>query len=149
MKNENIVILAIAGFVLGWVLFLVGTAVKADDSPPSTRLEVCRGSLPSLSVEHSAQYGCVPYTVTSIDPANPDHLVKNDDWNNFRHVYFKGGDPACVGTLKNGRLDSGRDADVGGDSQVAYIVEGFGLYAVTGGSCSEHKVPQCGGPFCR
>lgn len=118
-----------------------------DAAPPSTTLKVCRGDLPSQSVLGSADVGCLTYEVGSTDAAHPD-LLSHDDADTFRHVYRVSGDPACVGTGKP--LGSGRDCTVDSapEGQCAYIAEGYGVYAVTGGSCSQHGVGLCSGPFC-
>ena len=123
--------------------------VELGDNAPSTTLEVCGGSLPSTSVRGNADgSGCHEYEVGSTDRANPDLLNRNDD-DEFRHVYFRSGDMACVGTGKP--VGSGRDcgAGDGDEGQCAFISEGFAVYAVTGGSCSEHAIGECSGPFCR
>ena len=133
----------------------------ADDAP-STRLKVCSGPLPSLSLRDNAEGGCHDYTVSyphgvHDDPGFlPDYLNNRDD-DTFRHVYFEGGSPACVFTGKRltrtaGRIsnvDGGRDCNAGGPQQCAYIAQGYQIYAVTGKSCSEAGVPICGGLFCR
>ena len=118
-----------------------------DSAPPSTTLKVCRGDLPSQSVLGSADAGCLTYEVGSTDRAHPDLLAHNDD-DTFRHVYRISGDPACVGTGKP--LGSGRDCtiDSAPEGQCAYVAEGFAIYAVTGGSCSENGIALCSGPFC-
>ena len=118
-----------------------------DAAPPSTTLKVCRGDLPSLSVLGNADVGCLTYEVGSTDAAHPD-LLSHDDADTFRHVYRVSGDPACVGTGKP--LGSGRDCTVDSapEGQCAYIAQGYGVYAVTGGSCSQHGVGLCSGPFC-
>ena len=118
-----------------------------DAAPPSTTLMVCRGNLPSLSVRSASNGGCVSYEVSSTDRSAPDLLNRNDD-DQFRHVYWMGGDPACVGTGKP--IASGRDCAASDpDGQCAYVSEGYSIFALTGGSCSEHGVGLCEGPFCR
>ena len=133
----------------------------ADDAP-STRLKVCSGPLPSLSLRDNAEGGCHDYTVSYPHGVHdepgflPDYLNSRDD-DTFRHVYFEGGSPACVFTGKRltrsaGRIsnvDGGRDCNAGGPQQCAYIAQGYQIYAVTGKSCSEAGVPICGGLFCR
>ena len=118
-----------------------------DSEPPSTRLLVCGGSLPATSLRDNADgSGCHVYDVGSTDRRAPDLLNRNDD-DEFRHVYYESGDPACVGTGKP--VESGRDCGPGEPQQCAYISEGFSIYAVTGGSCSQHTIGLCTGPFCR
>ena len=119
-----------------------------DAAPPSTTVKVCRGALPSTSLIGNADAGgCITYDVGAVDRSAPDLLNSNDD-DTFRHVYWLSGDPACVGTGKP--LTSGRDCSRDSpDGQCAYIAEGYALYAVTGGSCSEAGVGLCSGPFCR
>ena len=119
-----------------------------DAEPPSTTLKVCGGTLPSTSVLGDHDAPCHTYEVSSTDPGAPD-LLNSDDDDEFRHVYWMAGDPACVGTGKP--LASGRDCgpDDGAAGQCAYISEGFAIYALTGASCSQHGVGLCSGPFCR
>ena len=117
-----------------------------DSEPPSTTLMVCRGNLPSLSVRSASNGGCVNYDVSATDKAKPD-LLNQDDDDQFRHVYWMSGDPACVGTGKP--IGSGRDCTSDSpDGQCAYISEGFSIFAVTGSSCSEAGIGLCQGPFC-
>lgn len=122
---------------------------NVDATPPSTVVQVCSGPLPSLSLIGTAQNGCTLYTISSTDRQKPDYL-DTDDWNTFRHVYYVSGDPACIGTGKP--LGSGRDCGPNQhlvhQGQSAYIAQGWALYGVTGGSCSEYDVPLCQGPFC-
>lgn len=122
----------------------------SDPQPPSTTLKVCRGTLPSTSVlgNADADPGCLTYEVGATDRRTPD-LLSHDDADTFRHVYWQSGDPACVGTGKP--LGSGRDCSVDSrpEGQCAYVAEGYALYAVTGGSCSEAGVGLCSGPFCQ
>lgn len=116
-------------------------------APPSTRLMVCGGSLPSTSLRDNADgSGCHTYDVGATDPAKPDVLSHNDN-DEFRHVYRVSGDPACVGT--GPPMGSGRDCAPGGPDQCGYISEGFTVLALTGGSCSEHGIGLCTGLFCR
>ena len=121
--------------------------IVGDAAPPETRVNVCAGALPSTSIIGNADAGgCRLYDVSSTDPAAPDYLGHSND-DTFRHVYFVSGDAACIGTGKP--LGSGRDCGPGGPEQCAYISEGYAVYGVTGGSCGEHGVSLCGGPFCR
>ena len=141
-------LLAVCGVVYGSLLY---SLAYADDPPPSTTLQSCRGPLPSLSLRDNAQDGCVSFDVGATDPDDPDHLAKGGK-NTYRHVYFVSGDAACVGTLdKGGRLDSGRDcsADDEPSGQCAFIAQGYELFAVTDGSCSQHGVTPCEGFFCK
>ena len=119
-----------------------------DAQPPSTDLEICGGDLPSQSVRGSHDAPCHTYSVGATDKAAPDYLGHNND-DEFRHVYYLGGDPACVGT--GPPIGSGRDCNAGegDDGQCAYIAQGYHIYALTGGSCSQHGVPLCSGLFCR
>ena len=119
----------------------------ADEPPPSTNLLSCRGPIPSLSLRGNAQDGCVTFDVGSIDADEPDHLDKLDR-TAFRHFYFIHGDAACLGT--GSPMTSGRDCSVDDlpSGQCAYVAPNFDVYAVTGGSCSQHGVPLCDGPFC-
>ena len=118
-----------------------------DAAPPETRVNVCAGALPSTSLVGNADAGgCRLRDVSSTDPAAPDYLGHDND-DTFRHVYFVSGDAACIGT--GTPLGSGRDCGPGGPEQCAYISEGYAVYAVTGGSCGEHGVGLCSGPFCR
>ena len=117
-----------------------------DDAPPSTTIKACRGPLPSLSTEHGAQDGCVTYVVSATSKAAPDYLSQGDD-NTFRHFYHDGGAPACLGTGTKAAWGGGRDLNAQQDA--AYIAQGYHVYAITGGSCSEAGVGLCVGPFCR
>ena len=119
-----------------------------DAAPPSTSLLICEGTLPSTSLADHHDAPCHPFTVSATDRHRPDYLGSNAD-DTFRHVYFRSGDPACVGTGLP--LTSGRDctAGLGNDGQCGYISQGFHIYAVTGQSCSEAGVGLCEGPFCR
>ena len=141
------------------VASLVSHYVKADDAPPKSTLKVCGGPLPSLSLDGGAEGGCFTYDVsaTSIhDPgAPPDHLA-HDDEDEYRHIYFVEGDPACVmtGYLHRGArfpyaLGSGRDLNRSSQEHVAYVAQGYGIFATTGASCSEIGVSLCRGGFCR
>ena len=119
-----------------------------DAEPPSTTLKICGGDLPSQSVLGSHDAPCYTYDLGATDTAAPDYLGHaNDD--EFKHVYYVSGDPACVGT--GPPIGSGRDcnADSGPDGQCGYFAEGFHVYGLTGGSCSQHGVGLCSGPFCR
>ena len=140
------------------VLFFLSAVLQktfADDEPPATTLEVCRGPLPSLSLWHNAQDGCVRFVVNATEADHADFLSRGGD-NTARHVYVLEGDPACVGTLDvrhAGRLHSGRDCVPSGNGtpdpiQCAYIAQGYALGAITGASCSQAGVEPCAGPFC-
>ena len=129
------------------VPIVVGPDAIGDAAPPSTRIMICGGSLPATSVRDNADgSGCHIYDVGSTDRANPDLLNRNDD-DEFRHGYYISGDPACVGTGKP--VQSGRDCGPGEAEQCLYVAEGFSIYAVSGGSCSEHAIGLCEGIFCR
>ena len=119
-----------------------------DAAPPQTTVKVCEGTLPATSLLGHHDAPCPTFVISAQDAAAPDYLGHAAD-DTFRHVYRISGDPACVGTGKP--LGSGRDCTVDSapEGQCAYIAQGFGIYAVTGGSCSEKGVPLCGGIFCR
>ena len=123
-------------------------AYVGDAAPPSTTVKVCEGTLPATSVLGHHDAPCPTFVISAQDAGAPDYLGHAAD-DTFRHVYRISGDPACVGTGKP--LGSGRDCTVDSapEGQCAYIAEGFAIYAVTGGSCSEHGVPLCGGLLCR
>ena len=137
--------------VLAFALALMAFNAAADDNPPKTRVHICDGPLPSLSLDCGAEGGCQDYDVNAASMAHPDYLNHKDD-DTFRHVYWRNGDPACVFTADpNGdgvkHVSGGRDLNE--RERVAYIAEGWHIYAVTGQSCSEAGVPLCGGLFCR
>ena len=145
--------LAIAAVLI--VLAVVAQAVLADDDPPQTGVVVYNGPLPgeSLPSNHANAHH---YAVTATDKARGDLLNHNDD-DTFRHVWYAGGDPACIYTA-NLRVGSGDVYGISGgrdchehtpSGQCAYISEGWTIFAITGQSCSEAGVPLCTGPFCR
>ena len=157
-REENLCAMTVSAvllLVVAVATMLLPADACADDDPPATQLEVCRGPLPSLSLWHNAQDGCVRFVVTATNPAAADYLSQGGD-NTARHVYVLEGDPACVGTLLArgaGALASGRDCvpsgnDVPDPVQCAYIAQGYALGAVTGASCSQAGVEPCTGPFC-
>ena len=119
-----------------------------DAAPPQTTLKVCEGTLPATSLLGHHDAPCPTFVVSAQDAGAPDYWGHAAD-DTFRHVYRVSGDPACVGTGKP--LGSGRDCTVDSapEGQCAYIAQGYGIYAVTGGSCSEKGVPLCGGLFCK
>ena len=153
------------GVVLAVLLaigILIGMGLKAafaDDDPPSTDLYVCSGTLPATSLRDNHDAPCYPYTVSSTDADHPGYLGHNND-DTFRHVYHEGGDPACIftGTYHRATGHSvfhvteqggGRECSAGTpDGQCAYIAEGWAIFAVTGGSCSQHGIPICTGTLC-
>ena len=125
-----------------------------DAEPPSTTLQVCEGGLPSLSLLGSAQDGCHSVDVSATSVASADQILYASQ--SFSHVYRQGGDPACIftaqrgdhpGEIVAGTATGGRDCRPE-DTQCAYIAEGYYTFAVTGQSCQEAGVPECGGPLC-
>ena len=131
------------------VLLVACGAVWGDDDPPATKMTMCRGALPSLSLRADAQDGCVIFTVTATDPMRPDYLSKGGD-DTFRHVYWEDGDPMCIGTLQETHLAAGRDCDADSlHDACAYIGRGWRVYAITGQSCSQAGVEPCLGGFCK
>ena len=128
------------------LMLVVVHGVGADDSPPKTTLTVCSGGLPSLSVRDNAQGGCHSVDVTATDVESADKILYEPQ--SFSHVYMSGGDPCCIFTGTRNAPDGGRDCRPE-DSQCAYIAEGYVTWAVTGKSCQELGVPECGGLFCR
>ena len=159
----------------GWwtfgIAFLIAAIVSsfvlqahADDDPPSTELRICTGTLPATSLLSNHDAPCHDYTSTSTEKLAAD-LLSHDDDDTFRHVYYRGGDPACIFTAKityadpdepswaRTRIESdvsgGRECNAGTpDGQCAYIAQGYSILAVTGQSCSQAGVPLCTGPLC-
>ena len=145
-------------------LLAVSKAAFADDDPPQTELRICGGALPATSLLSNHDGSCFDYTVSAVETYAGD-LLNNGDDDAYRHVYYRGGDPACVFTArvhypnpdepswKQTRLLSqvagGRECNAGTpNGQCAYISSGYSILAVTGQSCSQAGVPICTGPFC-
>ena len=138
--------------------------VFADDSPPQTEVRICDGTLPATSLLSNHDASCFDYTVAATGKLAAD-LLNHDDDDTFRHVYFRGGDPACIFTARV-RYPNPDDpswartrvlSDIAGgrecnehtpNGQCAYIAPGYSILAVTGQSCSQAGVPICTGPFC-
>ena len=169
---------AYAGWVILWrwikwvgtgaaiaVLALLAWNAWASAPPPTTTLKVCTGTLPVTSLLSNHDGGCHTYDVSATEKLAADLLNHGDD-DTFRHVYYRGGDPACVFTARisypnpdepswaRTRIESdvsgGRECNAHTrDGQCAYIAQGYSILAVTGQSCSEAGVPLCTGPFCR
>ena len=142
------------------MLALIGVVhlARADDAPPSTKVSICGGTLPVSSLKSNHDGPCYTYTVSATQLQSADYLGHRDD-DEFRHIYFEGGDPACLFTARRHvnpegsvwltDISGGRDCnDDTPDTQCGYIAEGFAIYAVTGMSCSTAAVPICQGPFC-
>ena len=150
--------LAALGAVLACAVTLLGIAgtARADDAPPKTTLTICSGGLPSLSLLGSAQDGCHSVDVTATEPADADLIWYSTSA--FAHVYRDAGDPACIFTAPIhgsphrapvlSQAGGGRDARPE-DRQVAYIASGWNVWGVTGRSCREAGIIECGGPLCR
>ena len=146
-------------FFLGVVLMLASGPLWADGDPPATQVRICTGTLPATSLLSNHDAACHDYTIASTDTRHAGYLAHNDD-DTFRHVYFRGGDPACIFTGQYHHATAasvfyvtdqggGRDCNAGTpDGQCAYIAEGWAIFAVTGQSCSQADVPVCTGPFC-
>ena len=140
-------------------LTFIAVSLLADDSPPQTEVRICGGTLPITSLESNHDAPCYSYTISSTDKDHPGFLNHNDD-DTFRHVYFKGGDPACIFTASYHRATGhsvfyvtdqggGRECNANTpDSQCAYIAQGWAIFGVSGGSCSQHDIPICTGPLC-
>lgn len=150
----------VAGVVILLVWALAVTDGFADDDPPQTDVRICGGTLPVTSLESNHDAPCYAYTVSATDPDHPGYLSHNSD-DQFRHVYFRGGDPACIFTGDYHRATGhgvfhvtgqggGRDCNASTpDGQCAYIAEGWAIFAISGRSCSQAGVPICQGAFCR
>ena len=131
----------------------------ADDSPPQTEVRICGGTLWITSLESNHDAPCYSYTISSTDKDHPGYLSHSSD-DQFRHVYFKGGDPACIFTGDYHRAtghsvfhvtdqDGGRECNASTpDGQCAAIAPGYAIFAVTGGSCSQHDIHWCEGGLC-
>ena len=118
----------------------------ADDDPPKTTLTICDGGLPSTSLLGSAQGGCHSVDVTATDPLHFAQIAYQAQ--SFMHIYRDAGDPACIYTKDSrGRPDAGRDCRPE-THQCAFIAMGWHTYAITGQSCMEAGIPECGGGFC-
>ena len=136
------------------VLLLIGSGkVFADDDPPESVLSICTGGLPVESLQGSAQFGChdVQISATEVEDAR---LIGYEP-QAFSHEYFVSGDPGCIFTAEPRTMNTpkpetasgGRDFRPG-ESQVAYIAEGWHTYAITGQSCQQAGIPLCGGLYC-
>ena len=149
-------------FLLVWAAAVIAALAFvaeafADDAPPQTEVRICGGTLPATSLLSNHDAPCYEYTITATDRAHPGLLNHNTD-DEFRHVYYLGGDPACIFTADyhhetGGFLvdhqDGGRDCNASTpNGQCAYIAQGYAIFAVTGQSCSQASVPICTGLYC-
>ena len=140
--------------VLGLIVLAAsGARAHDEDAPPSTSVLVCGGTLPVSSLRSNHDAPCYSYDIGATEKADADYLGHRTD-DEFRHVYYQSGDPSCVFTAgRSGErlvdIAGGRDCNADTpDSQCAYIAEGWAIYGVTGGSCSEAGVPICTGIYC-
>ena len=156
-KGIVIALLAVACLLIAW-------HVAASAPPPQTTLKVCTGTLPATSLLSNHDGSCHTYDVSATEKLAAD-LLNHEDDDTFRHVYYRGGDPACVFTARisypnpdepswartriEHDVSGGRECNAHTpDGQCAYIATGYSILAITGASCSEAGVPLCGGPFC-
>ena len=159
MKRDiNHPLYALLGF-LAILVLLLSSPLWADDDPPQTEVRICGGTLPATSLLSNHDAPCYNYTITATDIAHPGYLSHRSD-DQFRHVYWKGGDPACIYTGDYHRATGhsvfyvtdqagGRNCrDSTNDGQCAYIATGYAIFAVTGQGCSQAGVPICTGPLC-
>ena len=151
-------VLGISVGVLVLAAFMLAANAHDEDAPPSTSLLVCGGTLPVSSLRSNHDAPCYSYDIGATEIQEGDYLGHRTD-DEFRHVYFQRGDPACIFTARRGSnpegavwlhdVAGGRDCNASTpDGQCAYIAEGWAVYGVTGGSCSEAGVPICTGIYC-
>ena len=125
------------------VLALIASGkVFGDDDPPQTTLLRCTGGLPSLSLRDNGDCHIVQVTATELAEAD----LIGYEAQAFTHFFQIDGDSACIFTRDGaGHPVSGRSVHPEEHVQVAYIVEGYAAYAITGKNCLGAGVHYCYG----
>ena len=96
LQRLGFLVAVLAALVLVWA---GAGRVLAHDDPPQTELRICGGTLPATSLLSNHDASCFDYTVGAVSTYGAD-LLNNGDDDTYRHVYFRGGDPACVFTAR-------------------------------------------------
>ena len=130
------------------LLLFASMAVSAQDEPEPMRLRITYGSLPSLV--SGTDHAVINPTGDNVHDAK--YVGFNDD-GTFRHYYLESGSDGCLFTANpdgaGGVKDIGGGRSMTKDTPVAYISEGYHVYALVGQTCSAYGVQECQGAFCR
>ena len=135
--NKSLIIAWTITLVIGVLLF--GSVFAQELNPPETHVQI--QSSGALS------YG--PYTYEP-QVINEEETVLSTAKGDFRWLYYKSGDQACIYSKEGGTPRSGRDCydGVTPDNKCSFFTWGFNMYGRTG-SCTSLGIDRCQGLYCR